>query len=298
MDLRQLRYLVALADEQHFTRAAERLGIAQPALSQQIRRLEAEVGLTLVERTTRRVEVTAAGDALVYRARRILREVADAQAELQGLRGLRAGRLVIGVTQTPGPVDIDGSLAAFHASHPGVELAVREALSAELAQWLRGDLVDVALLTSVDASDVGLELRSIARERLVAVVPPGHPLARAKPHRISVAALRDEDVAGFREGATIRDWLQATAAGLGFRPTVAFEAGEVTRIRSLVHLGLAVSVLPYSDAVSRGPEVAVVELDHEDAWHEVFVGWRAGRPLSPAARAFVELVSASAGTSG
>src|SRR5919109_1123674 len=121
MEIRQLRYLVALDDERHFTRAAQREHIAQPALSQQIRRLEEEVGLPLVERTTRRVSLTEAGEALVARARRVLGEIEGAQAELAALSGVQTGRVTVGVIHTMGPVDVSLALAIFHRRHPDVE---------------------------------------------------------------------------------------------------------------------------------------------------------------------------------
>src|SRR5690349_7269836 len=122
MDVRQLRYLVALSEERHFTRAAAREHIAQPALSQQIRRLEDEVGLALVHRTTRQVSLTDAGLMLVERARRVLAELDAAKAELQELAGLQTGRVTIGAMQTVGAFDLPLLLARFHARHPGVEL--------------------------------------------------------------------------------------------------------------------------------------------------------------------------------
>src|SRR4051794_21077117 len=139
MDLRQLTYLVALADELHFTRAAERAHIAQPALSQQIQRLEREVGLPLVIRTTRRVELTEAGELLVARARRIIGEVEAARAALADLAGVRAGRLVIGAMQSLGPLDLSALLSAFHRHHPGVDLTVREDVSDPLLRMVRED---------------------------------------------------------------------------------------------------------------------------------------------------------------
>src|SRR5579875_1491697 len=126
MELRQLRYLVALADERSFTRAAERSHVAQPALSQQIRRLEEEVGLALVERTTRRVALTDAGAMLVERARRVVAEVEAAGFELQRVAGLQTGHVTVGVIHTMGPIDVSLALALFHERHPGVELTVRE----------------------------------------------------------------------------------------------------------------------------------------------------------------------------
>src|SRR3978361_1664138 len=120
MDLNQLRYLVALAEERHFTRAAAREHIAQPALSQQIRRLEEEVGLALVERTTRRVAITDAGELLVGGARRILAELEAADNELQAMRGLRTGHVSVGALHTMGPVDVSLVLAIFHERYPEV----------------------------------------------------------------------------------------------------------------------------------------------------------------------------------
>src|SRR5436309_1381724 len=111
MDLRQLRYLVALAEERHFTRAAAREHIAQPALSQQVRRLEQELGLPLVERTTRHVAMTDAGDLLVARGRRILAEVEGAMAEMQRLAGVQTGHVMLGTMHTMGPVDVSLALA-------------------------------------------------------------------------------------------------------------------------------------------------------------------------------------------
>src|SRR3954451_21581153 len=113
MELRQLRYLIAVADEQHFTRAAAREHVAQPALSQQIRRLEAELGLTLVERTTRRVAMTHAGELLVGRARRVLAEIDAAGGGLPGLGGVQPARLSVGALHTMGPVDLSLLLSAF-----------------------------------------------------------------------------------------------------------------------------------------------------------------------------------------
>ena len=118
MELRQLRYLVALAEELNFTRAAAAEHIAQPALSQQIRKLENEVGVALVERTTRHVSLTEAGQLLVVRARRILAELDSAHFELEALRGIDRGHVTIGAIHTMGPIDLSLALAQFHALLP------------------------------------------------------------------------------------------------------------------------------------------------------------------------------------
>src|SRR5437660_8731315 len=178
MELSQLRYLVTLAEERHFTRAAAREHIAQPALSQQIRRLEDEVGLALVDRTTRRVTITEAGELLVARARRILAELDGAHAELQALRGVQTGHVTVGALHTMGPVDVSLALAIFHERHPGVELTVREQSSEELAEMLRDDVLDLAFLSVTERMEShGLGLQQLVSEELVVVLPATHRLA-------------------------------------------------------------------------------------------------------------------------
>jgi LysR family transcriptional activator of glutamate synthase operon len=289
MELRQLRYLVALADEQHFTRAAARAQIAQPALSQQVSKLERELGVPLVDRTTRRVHMTEAGELLVAHARRVLAEVDDARAELEQLTGLVSGRVTIGITQTPGPLDIVGLLADFHARYPRVELAVREDLSLRLADGLRDDALDVAFLSIVEPDDRrGLELRELAEEPLVLVLPDGHRLAGRA--RLRIGDLREEELVGFGEGATIRSAVQRAARAAGFEPRIAFETREVARMRALVAAGLGVAVLPRSDAEAPGPPVRIAALHAPTLTHRISLCWRHGKRHAPAARALLQQV--------
>src|SRR3989440_10958073 len=217
MELGQLRYLVALAEELHFTRAAAREHIAQPALSQQIRRLEHEVGLALVERTTRRVRITAAGELLVARARRILAELDAAHAELQALRGVQSGHVTVGALHTMGPVDVSLALALFLERHPGVELTVREQSSEELAEMLRVDELDLAFLSVTERIEShGLGLHQLVSEELVVILPPQHPLGKRR--RIRMAALAGEQFISFRKGARLRELLVAAGHHAGFEP--------------------------------------------------------------------------------
>jgi len=288
MELRQLRYLVALAEERHFTRAAAREHVAQPALSQQIRRLERELGLPLVERTTRKVALTEAGARLVERARRALGEIEAGQAELQELAGIRTGRVRIGAIQALGPLDLPLLLAAFHERHPGVELAVREEPSETLAAMVQDGSLDLAFLSVGDrAAFRKLALRQLATEELVALLPAGHRLASRR--RLRIADLRDEQFIGYRAGATIRQLLLSAAAEAGFQPRVAFESNEVPRIRALVGRGLGVSVLPSSAGTPAHDAIAVVPLRGPTLRRDVTLAWPAERVQSPAAAAFVEL---------
>jgi DNA-binding transcriptional LysR family regulator len=288
MELRQLRYLVALADEQHFTRAAAREHIAQPALSQQIRRLEREVGLALVERTTRRVTVTDAGRILVARARRILSEVDAANAEMQALAGVRTGHVTVGTMHTMGPVDVSLALAMFHERHPGVELTVREQSSEELAEMLRDDVLDLAFLSVTERIESHeLSLHQLVSEELVAVLPVDHRLAGRK--RVRMAELADEQFVSYREGARLRELLTMAAHSAGFEPQIKLESNESERIRRLVARGMGVAILPRSDADRAIGNVAVATLVQPALRRDITLACREGRRLSPAAAEFLQL---------
>jgi LysR family transcriptional activator of glutamate synthase operon len=288
MELRQLRYLVALAEELHFTRAAEREHVAQPALSQQIRRLEEEVGLALVERTTRHVALTDAGEVLVVRARRMLAELEAAGTELQALRGMDTGHVTIGSMHTMGPIDLSLPLALFHDLHPGVGLTVREQSSEEMAEMLRVDEIDLAFLSVTERVEShGLGLHQLVSEELVVLLPLVHPLSgRAE---VRMAELADEQFISFRAGARLRELLFAAGREAGFEPRVTLESNESQRIRRLVARGLGVAILPRSDADRPGAEVAVARLVAPSLRRDITLAWREGRRLAPAAAAFLDL---------
>ncbi|MGZ4198495.1 MAG: LysR family transcriptional regulator [Solirubrobacteraceae bacterium] len=288
MDLRQLRYLVALADERHFTRAAEREHIAQPALSQQIRRLEEEVGVALVERTTRKVSITEAGELLVARARRILSELSAAQAELEALRGILTGHVSVGAMHTMGPVDVSLALAIFHQRHPGVELTVLEQSSEELAEMLRDDVLDLAYLSVTERIEShGLGLHQLVSEELVVILPRSHPLAKQSGVRMS--ELAGEQFISYREGSRLRELLNRAAREADFDPQVMLESNESRRIRRLVARGMGVAILPRSDTEGSGAEVAVVNLDKPALTRDITLAWRQGRRQPPAVAEFIEL---------
>jgi DNA-binding transcriptional LysR family regulator len=288
MDLRQLKYLVALAEERHFTRAAAREHIAQPALSQQIKRLEEEVGLTLVERSTRQVTITDAGELLVARGRRILAEVEAARAELESLKGVESGRVTVGTMHTMGPVDVSLVLAIFHERHPAVELTVREQSSEELAGLLRDDELDLAFLSVTEQLESeGLGLHQLVSEELVAVLPADHRYARRR--RLPMAELEDEEFISFREGARLRELLEAAGRHAGFRPKIKLESNESGRIRRLVARGMGVAILPRSDAIAPGADVAVVALIEPSLSRDITLAWRQERRHPPAVTAFLEL---------
>ncbi|MEO6859698.1 MAG: LysR family transcriptional regulator [Solirubrobacteraceae bacterium] len=288
MELRQLRYLVALAEEGNFTRAAANEHVAQPALSQQIRRLEDELGLALVERTTRRVALTEAGELLVVRFRRILTELAAAESDLQALRGMHTGHVSIGAMHTMGPVDLSLALALFRERHPNVSFTVREQSSEEMAEMLRVDEIDLAFLSVTERVESrGLGLHQLVSEELVVLLPPAHRLA--KRTQLRMAELAGEPFISFRAGARLRELLVAAGREAGFEPLVTLESNESQRVRRLVSRGLGVAILPRSDADGPGAEVAVATLTEPTLSRDITLAWREGRRLTPAAAEFVDL---------
>jgi LysR family transcriptional regulator, transcription activator of glutamate synthase operon len=295
MELRQLRYLVALDEERNFTRAAAREHIAQPALSQQVRRLEEETGVGLVERSTRRVTLTDAGAALVSRARRILAEVQSARTELEAFKGVQAGHVTVGVMHTMGPVDVSIALAIFHRRHPAVELTVREYSSEELADLLRVDEIDLAFLSVTERIEShGLGLQQLVSEELVVVLPRTHPLAKRR--RVRMAELVGEQFISYREGARLRELLVAAGRHAGFVPEVMLESNESSRIRRLVERGMGVAILPRSDAQAPGAKLAVATLIEPSLRRDITLAWREGRRHPPAAAEFIELARETFGS--
>jgi LysR family transcriptional regulator, transcription activator of glutamate synthase operon len=297
MELRQLRYLVALAEELNFTRAAANEHVAQPALSQQIRRLEEEVGLALVERTTRHVTLTDAGQLLVVRARRVLSELEAAANELEGLRGMNTGHVTIGAMHTMGPVDLSLPLALFHDRHPDVGLTVREYSSEEMAEMLRVDELDLAFLSVTERVEAhGLGLHQLVSEELVVLLPPDHTLS-TRP-QLRMAELSDEQFISFREGARLRELLFGAGRYAGFEPRVTLESNESRRVRRLVSRGLGVAILPRSDAEGPGADIAVASLTEPALSRDITLAWRAGRRHAPAAAAFLDLARETFDSSG
>jgi DNA-binding transcriptional LysR family regulator len=288
MDLRQLRYLVALAEELSFTRAAASEHIAQPALSQQIRRLEEEVGVGLVERTTRHVALTEAGAMLVVRARRILAELDAARSELEAVRGVDTGHVTIGAIHTMGPIDLSRALAEFHADHPNVALSVREHDSEECAELLRVDELDLAFLSvteRVESHELGLH--QLISEELVVLLPHDHALAERS--EVRMAELASEQFISFRQGARLRELLFSAGRDAQFEPRVTLESNETQRIRTLVSRGLGVAILPRSEAITDGTNVVVARLTAPTLRRDITLAWREGRRHSPATAAFLEL---------
>jgi DNA-binding transcriptional LysR family regulator len=283
VELRQLRYLEAVARRRSFTQAALDLHIAQSALSQQVARLERELGVELLRRTTRRVEVTEVGELVLARARRALAEVDGVRADLEALQGLVRGRLRLGGVPPVGPVNPAALIADFSRVHPGVAVTVRAGVAFPLLDQLRDGGLDLVLaLVDPDAVD-GLEGLRLWQEELVVIAPLDHPLARAK--RVRVQRLGGEPLVTYAPGSALRDALLTLVPD----GRIVAEANELETVRELTARGLGVSLVPHSVVASHGDRLAIRPLSPRHSL-PVSLVWRAGERPTPAAQAFREHV--------
>ena len=250
MELRHLRYFVAVAEEGHVTRAAERLGIQQPPLSQQIRALETELDVQLFRRRPRGVELTQAGEALLGEARGILDRVEHAaMAARRSARG-EAGRVGLGFTSSASfhPI-VPRVIREFREANPLVALTLEEAGTGELVDGLRAERIDAAFVRSPIAPDVDLTVYSILEEEMVAAMPAGHRLgAGVKASRLPLRALESETFILYRRplGPGLYDAIIAACQRAGYSPRIGQEAPRMLATLSLVAAGLGVTLIPAS----------------------------------------------------
>ena len=293
MELRQLRYFVAVAHKRHFTQAAEELSIAQPALSQQVRQLERELGVALFERTSRQVRLTSAGEALLVRAERILAELEWARMEMQEYSGLARGRVVIGALQSLEAFRFPALLSRFHTRYPGIDIVLREEATGRLLELLHSGQLDLTLIQVMDNSwppeltSAPVVTEKLLTEELVLVVAPAHALARRQ--NVAVEELRDEPFILFKPGSGLRHIIMQRSLTAGFTPRMLFESGELATVRSLVAEGLGISVLPRSVAEAQGREVAIVSLDPPPV-RTILLAWHTNVYHAPASAAFLSFI--------
>ena len=285
MELRQLRYLEAVARHRHFTHAAEELHVAQSALSHQIARLERELGVELLARTTRSVEPTQAGSLVVARARAILAEAGALREEVDELRGLVRGRVTVGALLFGGELDIPALLASFTNAYPEIDVGLREGTVQRMVDGLGDGSIDLAFVLEREPRDE-FERAPLSSEELAVVMSPGHALA-ADRGALRVGALAGERLIGFERGSSVRRLVDETFERAGVSPRIALEGNDLALVRSLVAEGIGLAIMPRTFAELPGPPVALRPLKPALRM-TVALWWRRGRHLSPAARAFVQ----------
>ncbi len=299
MELRQLHYFVVLAHRLHFTKAAEELAIAQPALSQQIQALERELGVRLFERTPRRIRLTPAGQGLLVHAERVLADVEALSTEMAAYAGLHRGCLHIGLHQTLGASWLSGLLARFHGRYRGIEMVLHEGVTEPMLERLEEGKLDVIWMHTIGtlfpktALSKQIETRAVLTEAVFLGAGPHHRLAGRK--QISWDSLQAEAFVLFQPGSGLRQIVMHLAHQAGFLPQVIFESGDMSMIRALVSEGMGIAAFPQSVIAAPGRSLVPLDLLPALPPRTVQLAWHRQRASTPSIQAFLDFVQEDLG---
>jgi DNA-binding transcriptional LysR family regulator len=293
MELRHLRTIAAVARHGSLTKAGEELYLSQSAISQQIRRLERELGFEVFRRSSRSVELTAEGRVILSCAQRVIAEVDGLHSELEELTGLLRGQLRIGGVYPTGPYDLFGMLADFRAAHPEVAVHMIADTLEDVLVALRSDELDCAF-TALDPDALGDEFAAtlLWEEEFVVALPVGHVLCARS--RVTFEELAAEDLIAYRDNSALRRRLERTMAARGLEPRNAFVCTEMAAVRALASKGLGIAVIPRSVADQPGPPIELRPIGPERLTWPIALVWRAARRQTPAGKAFLKVALAHA----
>jgi LysR family hydrogen peroxide-inducible transcriptional activator len=290
MEMHQLRYVVAVARAGNFSRAAEQCHVSQPSLSQQVQKLEEELGERLFDRLRREVRLTPYGESFLRHAVRILEEVEQARREADDTRELLCGTVTVGVLPTIAPYLLPGVMAEFIEKYPGVEVVVQEDTTAQLIRLALRCEVDL-ILASLPLEEPNLEIRQLFSEELLLALPAGHPLTRKR--NVQAADLQDERLIVMKEGHCLGDQVLSFCGRRNVKTTISFRSAQLETIQSLVRAGLGISLVP-AMAVQRdrGTAPEYRSLQNPRPTRKVVAAWPRQRPPGRAASEFLKILSA------
>jgi LysR family hydrogen peroxide-inducible transcriptional activator len=278
MEMHQLRYVAAVARTGNFSRAAEQCHVSQPSLSQQIRKLEDELGQQLFNRTRRQAKLTSHGQAFLYRAMRILDEVEAAKREAIDAQSLLRGTLTVGVLPTIAPFLLPEAMAAFTDKYPGLDIVVQEDTTARLVKLLVAQELDLALASEPIPPD-HLHVQKLFVEELLLALPPGHPLTRE--HKIRCADLQNERFIVMQEGHCLGEQVCQFCASRELRANVAFRSAQLETVQALVRAGVGISLIPAMATHSNRDDLPEYRsLSGQRPQRTIVAVWPKKRPLS------------------
>ncbi|MGG1636324.1 transcriptional regulator [Paenibacillus sp. FSL A5-0031] len=290
MELRQLNYVIQIASEKNFSRAAEKLHIAQPSLSQQLSKLEQEIGVLLFRRTTNSVELTQAGQVFVHKSQAILDAVEQLKQEMDDMAQMRRGRLVVGTLPLTGSHILPLVLPVFGEQYPQIEVVLVEETTAKLEQLTASGGTDLSLL-SLPLIDNSLAWEPFLEEEICLAVPPQHPLA-LREGSISISELDKEPFIGLKRGQGFRQITVELCEQSGFTPQIVFESSNMETIQSLVAGGMGIAFVPQMLTRVKGSDFMPVYLPlSSKPTRTLVVASRKGRYLSKAAEAFIRTLN-------
>lgn len=289
VEFRQLQYTLQIAETKNFSRAAEKLHIAQPSLSQQLSKLEHELGVKLFHRNTSSVELTHAGESFISHARGIMDAVEQLRQEMDDISQLRAGRVHIGSMPITGSHLLPYVLPAFKAAYPHIDVTLLEDSSLHLEKLTAGGGTDLSLL-SLPLQEPTLTYEIIGEEKIDLAVPPEHPLAQSDQlHKaVKLSQLANEPFILLKKGQGFRRLALELCKDAGFDPNVVFESNNMETVQSLVAAGMGVSLVPRLIARAKSSELTPVFLPLDPSpSRTLIIAYRKGRYLSKAAEAFI-----------
>ncbi len=290
MELQQLRYVVAVARTRNFSRAAEWCHVSQPTLSQQIQKLEEDLGGRLFDRMKREAKLTSQGEAFLPRAVRILEEVDAAKREATDAQDLRRGTVTIGVLPTIAPYLLPGVMAEFTEKFPGIEIVVQEDTTARLLKLALEYEIDFALASQPIQSE-RLEVTELFSEELLLALPPGHRLTRKRG--VTAADLEGEQLLVMKEEHCLGDQVLGFCERRDVKPKISFRSSQIETIQALVASGLGISLIPAMAARSQReylPEYRSLQSPKPE--RKIVTVWPKRRPPGGAAHEFLKMVSA------
>ncbi|WP_020408120.1 LysR family transcriptional regulator [Hahella ganghwensis] len=285
MDLKPLRYFLEVARQSGFTRAAEVLGIAQPAVSMAVRKLEQDLGLVLFHRADRKICLTDEGERLLQHAEKIVQAVDDAELEMRELTGLNKGEVRVGVPSMLGSYYFPPILMAFRHRHPTLNLEVIEGGTWQLQQMLEQGKLDLGVIVAESVPDV-LEARPILREEMLVTVDQSHPFAQME--KITAEQFFGEELVMFKEGYFHRKVVDRLAKDTGQTPNIGFETNLIPLIKSIIKQGFGISTL-LAMVVAEDQDLVTRSFD-PPIWLDLNIAWRKDGYLSKANRTFLEFL--------
>jgi DNA-binding transcriptional LysR family regulator len=287
MELRQLRYFVAVAEARSFSRAAERLHISQPPLSRQIANLERELGTRLLDRNQRTVSVTAAGQLFLERAREVLKGLDDAVASLRRVSEGEVGRLTLGFGGSAAYAFMPAILREFRARYPGVTVTLDQLSLIEQTPALKNRRIDVGFVL-LPCDDPLLGFQAMMRDRLVLAVPADHPLARRSA--VPLRAVKGYDFVGFSRAGRFgyHDHILEICRQAGFLPRIVKESAPMVSVIGLVASGIGIAIVPSMARRLQMADVRYVSLKDKHAHMDFAFAWNKER-FSPVLKTFLSV---------
>jgi LysR family transcriptional regulator, hydrogen peroxide-inducible genes activator len=289
MEFNQLRYVCAIADTGSFSRAAERCHVAQPSLSQQVLKLEEDLGARLFDRLGRSVRLTEAGRAFLPHARSILHQMEAARSGVEDKRTDVRCSVAVGVIPTIAPYLIPQYVAAFSKKYPEARLRIAEETTPVLIEELRNLSIDVAIL-SLPLRHKEFEIFPLRTEPLYAVLPKEHPKASARS--VALKDLRGEQFVMLRDGHCFRDLSLTACTRAKLNPRIAFESGQFSSLLGMVAAGVGISLVPEM-AIDRSTRCSYVRLSDPRAMRTVVAAVLKGRSFNRVQQAFLDLLRRS-----